>query len=148
MQPTFDLLKRIGPLMVADASGLNDPTNLKVHLAQNSFTPSLTLTLGMVVEANFGGYAAKNCTPPAVVYNDPTTGRQVMRVPPPVGGLVWTPNSSTNLPQTIYGAYLTGQNNTNMWGSILFDEPIPLGAPGDLVEMDTPEFLISLGALT
>jgi len=148
MNPTRYLYNRIGAALAADTLSLDDDTNLAIGLAKNNITPGLDLVIGDIVEADFNTYARKNCTPPAVVYTDPATGEIILRVAPPVGGLVWSPGSGANLPQTIYAYFLFAVDNAELLAAARLEAPIILTTTGQIVEVPVAEFRLKLSALT
>lgn len=148
MQPTRGLWIKQADLLVADLASLGAAAALNVHLAKAVFVPSLDLALASLTEADFDGYAAIAAgAAPYDAYYDALTGLYTVRVKEPAGGWNWLTTGVTNLPQTIYGAYLTNNANTTLWGSMLLPEAVTLDAAdqgvgiGDIVfqwQTDSP----------
>jgi len=145
MIPTQAFIDSIGTLLAADPAGFADPTTfLKVALAKAAFTPGAGLELTDLTVADFGGYAAlhaANATPH--LYTDPLTGEQLIVASDPTGGWHWQASSDTNLPQTIYGYYVTDHSGANLLGSGLLDTPVPLAAVGDGLDIGSIGIRIS-----
>ncbi len=78
-------------------------------------------------------------------YFDPVAGLWVVEEVAPVGGWHFVTGGTGNLPQTIYGFYLTDTPNppTVLYGSQLLDTPIPLSAAGQGFDIPPPRFNFS-----
>lgn len=132
MQPTRALWRRGADLLAADSTTLA-PAALanKVKLSMADFTPSLDMVLGDFTEATFDGYAAKELgvgTQP--IYYDAETGLLTITLEDPAGGYVWSTTGVTNLPQTIYGAYLVDNASAVLLGAYKFPNPVTLTESG------------------
>lgn len=98
-----------------------------VHLAKATFTPNEGNVLADFEEADFGSYAAKAVAAgPVDWFMDPVSMRRTLMIPDPVGGWAWVTSNDTNLPQTIYGFYITDDPATVVISSQLFDVPVLL----------------------
>lgn len=129
MQPSRVIWKAQADLLVADVATLGAAAALNVHLAKAVFVPSLDLLVGSLTPADFDGYAAKAAgAAPYDAYYDALTGLYSIRVKEPAGGWNWLTTGVTNLPQTIYGVYLTNSTNATLYGSLLLAEPVTLDA--------------------
>jgi hypothetical protein len=143
-QPSQALLNRLSALLATDTTTLAPAAGgVKVHLAQNAFAPSLSLALGSLTEANFTGYAALL----AAVGNqqnfqDPVTGNGVVQLVEPLGGWHWATTGTANLPQTIYGFYVTDNGSATLYGSALFSAPITLTASGQGIDIAQVRFAV------
>lgn len=137
-------LDTIGTLMGADTAWLADATPfVEVHLAQNAFTPGPTLALGDLTEATFTGATALHAASAATqVFKDPANGNQIMQVREPAGGWHWVTTDAVNLPQTIYGYYLTTGDGDPLIAAALFDTPIVLSATGQAIDIGQVRFRI------
>jgi len=130
MQPTRALWRRGADLLAADSTTLA-PAALAnhVHLTMADFTPSLDMALVDFTEATFDGYAAKDLgIGSQPIFYDGETGLLTIKLEDPAGGYVWECTGVTNLPQTIYGAYLTDNADAVLFGAIKFDTPVTLSA--------------------
>jgi hypothetical protein len=129
--PTSVLQNIIATLLAHDTGSLANATALHVHLAKNAFVPSPDLPLATLVEADFGGYAVIDPTAGnQLVYLNPVTNLITVELSQPVGGWHFQTTSTSNLPQTIYGWYVTDHTDAVLYGSGLLDVPIPLTVSG------------------
>jgi hypothetical protein len=137
MQPSQALLNRLGALLAADATTIAPASGgVKVHLAQNAFTPSLSLVLASLTEASFTGYAALlGAVGAQQNFQDPSSSNGIVQIVEPLGGWHWATTASTGLPQTIYGYYLTDNGTANLYAAALFTTPITLTASGQGVDI-------------
>lgn len=128
MVSTTALQQAIAVLLQTDAATLGGA--LKIHLAKASFTPSATLGLGDLTEADFDGYAPQvaACYQFAVLV-DPTSGLLTLELylvgAPPI---FLTSKAFLGPTQTIYGYYLTDGANTKLFASATFTTPVPVPA--------------------
>lgn len=120
-------------------------TDNKLHLMQNNPAITSTTVVGDFTEADFGGYAAKLATAAAAVFTDPLTGNIIIRVPDPSGGWAFASSGAppANLPQTIYGAYLTDNAGTGLIGAVKFDTPITITDAGQIIDIDDVTFVLA-----
>jgi len=116
-----------------------DTPNL--HLFKNDIVPNQDTAVGDFVEADFDGYAASAYD--AGDWNigiDPVSGL-IIYEPKPGGAVTqWEVSGETNIPQTIYGAYLTNAADTKVVMSRRFSTPITLTSPATslVVRIDRP----------
>ncbi len=102
----------------------------------NSFNPTLDLTLGDLVEATFTGSTALNLgTGTQVVYYDSADGLLTILLKDPVGGLHWVCTVDPVSAETIYGVYLTDNADAVLLGAKLFDQPVPISAAGQGIDI-------------
>jgi hypothetical protein len=137
MQPSQLLLNRLGALLAGDTTTIAPAAGgVKVHLAQNAFTPSLSLALASLTEATFTGYAALlGAVGGQQNFADPTTGNGIVQIVEPLGGWHWATTGTTSLPQTIYGYYMTDNGVANLYAAALFSSPITLTASGQGIDI-------------
>ena len=133
MQPTRALWRRGADLLAADATTLAPAINANhVHLTMAPFTPNLDMVLGDFTEATFDGYAVKDIGVGAQpIFYSVQTGLLTIVLEDPAGGYVWATTGVTNLPQTIYGAYLTDNADAVLLGAMQLDNPVTLQASGE-----------------
>lgn len=117
----------------ADSLTLNQGDGNVISLAKNEFTPGPNLTLADLVEADFDGYAALSSSTDPTVALDPATQDYRIRIPDPAGGWRWVTTGVTNLNQTIYGWFLTGQDSGALWDAVRLQTPIILTGVGQEV---------------
>jgi len=135
--PTNVLLQAQVDLLGADPATLA-PAALAnhLHLAMSPFTPSPNLDVSGVVEATFNTYTALDIgVGTQQIFIDPVTGLRVIQLLEPAGGLHWQTGTNANLPQTIYGYYLTDNADLVMLGSDLLDQPVLLTDAGQGVDI-------------
>jgi hypothetical protein len=136
MTPSATLQSDIATLLAHDTGTLAAATAVNIHLAQNPFVPSPSLALASLTEANFTGYAALAGTSGNQnVYQDPLSGLQTVELIPPAGGWHFATTGVSNLPQTIYGWYVTDHLNAVLYGSGLLATPIPLSISGQAFDL-------------
>jgi hypothetical protein len=142
--------------IITAASGLlgADTTTLagalKVGLAMNNFTPGPGLTAADLTPATFTGSGLIAVTAATRADNfDPATGDRIINITVPAGGWLWSTTDATNLPQTIYGAYVGTSTPPagNLYGAVLFDEPIVLTAADQQVQLDEVTFRVLANAI-
>lgn len=143
-QPTQTLLNRLNALLAADTTTLAPAAGgVKVHLAQNSFAPSLSLGLASLTEASFTGYAALlAAVGTQQSFQDPTTGNGIVQLIEPLGGWHWASSAATGLPQTIYGFYVTDNGTATLYGAALFSSPVTLTAQGQGIDVAQVRFAV------
>jgi len=138
MTPSTALQLQIATLIADDTTTLGSATALKVHLAKAPFTPAPNLDPTTLVPADFTGYAA--LSPPSgsqLVYQDPITGLFTVELKEPAGGWHFQTTAITNLPQNIYGWWVTDNTSATLYGSGLLDTPVPLTASGQGFDLPT-----------
>lgn len=142
--PTNTLLDRMAVLLAQDTTTLAPAAlNVKVHLAQNSFTPAAGLALASFTEANFTGYAALNAgTGNQQEFQDPATANRIIQLLEPAGGWHWASTGTANLPQTIYGYYITDNATTVLYGSALLPSAVTITGSGQ--GLDIPQVRFAL----
>jgi len=136
MTPTNVLLQAIVDLLAADLNTLA-PAILanKVHLAMAPFTPSPNLVIASFTEATFNGATAKNVgVGTQQDFYDPSTGLRNIQLLEPAGGWHWQTVDTLNLPQTIYGFYLTDNANAVVFGCALLPAPVLLNDAGQNID--------------
>lgn len=145
MIPTQLFLNTIAALLAADPSGFADPTTfLKVSLVMNAFTPGPTLVLADMTVATFVTSTplhAHDDTP--LSYTDPNTGEEIVEANAPIGGWHWQATATTNLPQTIYGWFVTDHTGANLLGAELLPTPVTLSAVGQGFDIDAVRIRIA-----
>jgi hypothetical protein len=146
------LLAQMATLLAHDTTTLaHAVTGPVVALIKTAFTPSATLDLATVTEADFGGYAAI----PATAGNqntgiDPSTGDRIIELVSPAGGWRWAVTSNVPpLPQTIYGwvACASAAPLLTYYGSDLFPEPVILNSIGDVLVIPSARWTIPGGVI-
>lgn len=118
---------------------LLDAVTTYVHLFRNDYTPDDTTTLASFVECSFDSYNVqyeRYWTNAIAFYDVPTSWGEP---------LIWTAASTLNMPQTIYGYWITDGAS----GSLLWCErapaPVTLAGAGAQVILQPR---IQLGALS
>lgn len=96
---------------------------LTVRLYINNFTITDTSTTANFTEATFAGYSAQALTGANWTVAN-TTGTAVASYP----AIQWSVTATTNLPQTIYGYYITSGAGNTLVGADRFGTPISLTA--------------------
>src|SRR5262245_32614929 len=142
MTPTSTILDKIATLLQNDATTIAHATlAVKVHLAKAAFVPGPGLTVGSFTEANFTGATAKlGATGAQQEFNDPATGNRIVQLVEPAGGWHWQATDNLQLPQTIYGFYVTDNGSTVVYGSQLLPQPITITAAPDGVDIAQVRF--------
>lgn len=149
MIPTPAMLAIVQALIAEDPGSLAPVADgLLVHLAKASFNPASVLIPADITEADFTGSAALEAGVGACQeFFDPTTGLRVIQLNEPAGGWHWAATNTSNLPQSIHGWYVTDNANAVLFGSQLFDSPIPILSAGDGVDVDQVRFSMSIPTL-
>lgn len=142
----------IPPLIGADTGGLAEATPfVAVRLAKTAFTEDVALVIGDMDEADFDGYAELHAASAATqVFLDPVTGLWTLQVREPAGGWHWVTSGVTNLPQTIYGFYLTDAAGTLLLGVHRFasEDEVLLQIVGQGVDVPNARFALNAQPLT
>lgn len=149
MTPSNFLLDAMQQLIADDDATLGPPANaMNVHLAKANFTPSPTLTLAMLTEADFPGYALLAAgLGDSQTFVDPVTTLRQIQILEPAGGWHWQATGVPSPSQTIFGFYLTNNGNTQVYGSALFASPITIATTGDGVDIANVRFAMPSTAL-
>lgn len=147
--PTNVLLDRAAVLLAQDTTTLAPAAlNVKVHLANAPFTPSNTLVIGSFTEANFSGYAALLAgTGNQQEFVDPASANRIIQLNEPAGGWHWQSTGVANLPQTIYGYYITDNASAVVYGSALLPAAVTITASGQGVDIPQVRFALIPTAL-
>ena len=149
MTPTEFILQAMATLLADDTATLANASAMNLHIAKAPFTPGLGLDLAAMTEADFGGYASIPLgTGNQLVYTDVVSGLLTIEIKPGTGGLHFQATSITNLPQTVYGWYITDNGNTQLYGAQLFANPITLTAIGDGFDVPSNKFAVSPNSLS
>lgn len=142
----------IAPLLGADVGVLAEATPfVALRLAKTAFSESVNLVIGDMDEADFDGYSALHGASAATqVFIDPVTGLWTLQVREPAGGWHWVTTGLTNLPQTIFGYYLTDSGGTDLWGVHRFSdaEEVLLQIVGQGVDVPSARFALNAQPLT
>jgi len=126
----------------ADTISFGDST---VYLTEDVFTPSQGMSPPAVLTD--GGLVAISMSGASVnVSIDPTTGDQVFKAVPPIGGWYFETVNTTNLPATVRGWAWVDDSN-EVLAAALLDTPILLDAAGQSIEIDDVEFRLPAGGL-
>jgi len=142
MQPTYEVFNRLSLLLSQDTSTLAPAANPpKLRLSKQAFTPNQENVIADFLEADFGGYAAIA----AIVGNqhaniDPLTGERLVEMKIPAGGWRFACTALTNTPQDIFGAYLTNDAGTVVYGAALFEAPITIDTIAQDITVDGVTF--------
>ena len=142
MTPSDVILDKLAELLAEDPTTLAPVANaVHVHLATNGFTPGPTLTVADFTEATFDGYAVLDAdVGPQQNFVDPLSGNRVVQLLEPAGGWHWATTGITDLPQSIYGYFVTDNGDTVLYGCARFDLPVPLTASGQAVDIPYVRF--------
>lgn len=148
LTPNLELQNSVAELVRADTTILASASAMFVKLSKTSFTPGPNQVPGDFTEADFDGYGAIQGTAGAQTGGiDPLTGQTLITINEAGDPWFWQVTGLTNLPQTIYGAYLTNNGGTKVWGSVLFLNPIPLSAIGQQIDIGNLMFRLPLQPL-
>lgn len=141
MTPTNLILDEMQDLLAGDVATLAAVTAMHVHLAMAPFTPGPTRVVGDFTPATFTGSTAKNAgTGTQQTFVDAISGARVIQLLEPAGGWHWLCTAITNLPQTIYGYYVTDTADTDLYGCVAFTTPIILTASGQAIDVANIRF--------
>ncbi len=131
MQPSDAILNAIATLLAHDTATLANATANHVHLAKAPFTPAPGFDVTTFVEADFIGYAILSPTAGnQLEFLDPVTLLRTIELAAPVGGWHFQTTGITNLPQTIYGWWVTNAADTALYAMGLLGTPVALQASG------------------
>lgn len=141
----FDAVRAAIAAAVAGLADYWGETDNKMHLMQNNPAITAATVVGDLTEADYGGYAAKAATAAAAVFTDPLTGNLIIRIPDPAGGWAFasTGTPPANVPQTIYGAYVTDAAGAILLGAVKFADPITITAAGQIIDVDDATWVVA-----
>jgi len=149
MIPGNAILNAIAEALAADPSTiaplLNPP---KLGLVKTAFVPGPNLAITDYTLADF-----VTSTPIGAIAGaqnsgiNPVTLERIVEMKIPAGGWRWVVTSTTNLPQTIYGAVLYDNGGTTVYGAVLFNAPILLDAVGQVCEVDAVQFAFLINGI-
>ncbi len=141
MQPSNVILDEIATLLAHDATTLANMTALHVHLAKAAFTPTPGLDPTTLNEADFMGYTVLSPTAGnQLEYVNPGSGLRTIELSPPIGGWHYQTTGTPNLPQTIFGWWVTDHTDAILYGSGLLATAIPLSASGQGIDLPSLTF--------
>lgn len=141
MTPSAALQLQIATLIAHDTTTLANATALHIHLAIAAFVPTPQLDPTTLVEATFAGYAPIDPTAGnQLVYTDPVSGLITVELAAPAGGWHFQTTGTSNLPQTVYGWWVTDHTDAVLYGSGLLDTPVPLTLSGQGFDIPNPKF--------
>lgn len=130
MIPTNLLSVRIGTIIGADTVTLANVDNPVMRLAKNDFTPGPGLVLADLIEASFSSYAARALADGAQPESqDPSTGDVLVDLIPTAGNWRYETGGTSDLPQTIYGFYLTNEAGDALYCAERLENQVDLVAP-------------------
>lgn len=146
LNPVQAFLDRLAVLVQTDTTFLDQAADaLLVHLSKSAFTPGPSRVIGDFTEADFDGYAALEAgTGTPQRFLDPVTGLWMVQILEPVGGWNWITTGLTNLPQTIYGCYLTLNDGTTLVGCQRFGTQVVLTTEPQGINIDQVAVALSL----
>lgn len=149
MTPTKAMLDILQLLLANDAASLADPAAaVHVHLAMANFNPASVLIPADITEATFVGSAVLSAGLGAQqAFTIPATGERIVQLKEPAGGWHWVATAATDLPQSIYGWYVTNLADTILYGSELFSAPIAILSIGNGIDVGQVRFRMPAGAL-
>ena len=138
LQAPFTALRTAIATAIAALADYWGEVDNKMHLMMNDPAITSTTVVGDFTEATFGGYAAKAATVAGAAVVDALTGNLIIRIADPAGG--WSFLSSgappANIPQTIYGAYVTNAAGDILLGAVKFTDPVTITAAGQIIDVD------------
>jgi len=141
MVPTKATRLLLGEDLAADGTTFPVASPCKVILFMNDLAIDENTVLADLTKATFDGYADKAAgASPFAVGIDPVTGDQIITINEPAGGWRWETTGVTNLPQTIYGFALANAAVNLIHGAQLLDNPVPLSASGEEVNLGSVTF--------
>jgi hypothetical protein len=144
MIPTSEIQLQIAKLLAEDTTTLAAVAVLHLHLAKSPFTPNPGLDIGTLTEADFDGYGPIDVVAGSqLFFTDPATGLVTVELKSPAGGWHFACTGVTNLPQTIYGFYVTDNADAVLYGAQLLDTPITISASGQAFDVPNPRYNFS-----
>jgi len=150
MLDTTVLDARIATLLAGDTTTLAQATNANlIALIVVPFVPGPSLDFTGLTEATFPGYTALAVGLNAqTVYFDPTTGRRVIEIIPPVGGWQFTSTGATSPQQIVYGFCLVNHAKTVTYGGQLLSTPVTIANSGDGLNLGQVAFNLTPFAMS
>lgn len=147
MIPPLAIRER-GPILLgADTATLSDADN-KVGLIKAEFTPGDLLVPGEITPATFTGSTFKVIGSATITESlDPNNGDVLLDVPPPIGGWRWETSDTVGLPQTIFGFWLTNNDENVVLGAELLAAPIILTGANQSVVLNRVGFRFVAGSI-
>lgn len=149
MIPTQAIVERPFILLSDDTVTFDpgDPPNLR--LIKAPFTPGPNIERADLVDADFDGATFVQLDPTLIAESlDPATNDVMLSMPAGATPYRWETATDLNLPQTIYGSAMIKDNNTDVIACELFDTPITLTAPNQVIMLPTPTLRMFAGAIT
>lgn len=149
MTPTKAVRERAVTLLGADTTTFNQPTDeLVVRLFQNAAVPTETMAIGDFTQADFGGYAGLDVALGACPEGlNPQTDDSQIRLISADGDYVWETTNTSNLPQTIYGFYVTDAGGSILYAAERFAFPVELTMTNQTVIIPTPTLGVPNGVM-
>lgn len=136
------LLDALQTFLATEASllaPLADP--VVIHLAKAAFTPSMSMLPGDFIEADFDGYLPlEGVVGAQLAFLDPATLRRVVQLKDPAGGWHWESTGVTNLPQDIFGYWLSSNDGLTVYASQLLDTPVTISGSGQGLDVGLSRF--------
>jgi hypothetical protein len=134
--PHQNIIDSVPGLIAADTAFLGVAAVKHVHLIKEAFTPSPAINFPPTKVATFDGYATLNAASGSQQsFTDPVSGNQIVQLIEPLGGWHWLTTGGTNLPQTIYGYFVTDLADAVTLGCGILDTPVILTATGQAIDI-------------
>jgi hypothetical protein len=149
MVPTDVLLDSWLNTLAADPSTIAPAAlAVRIHLAKGAFVPAPGLAVAAFTEADFQGYAALLAgLGTQQFFQLATDGTRIIQLLEPAGGWHWEVTGVLNLPQTIFGFYVTDNANVVLYGSELLAAPVVVQAINNNVDLSWIRFRVPAGAI-
>lgn len=150
MIPSAVLNDALQDLLAADTATLAPAVNAnKVHLSMTTFLPGQERVVGDFTEATFTGATALLAgTGTQQTFLNPLNGERIIQLKEPAGGWHWQASDAVNLPQTIYGYWVTDNTSADLLGCELLPEPITLNNAGDAVDLPNIRMQFKASSIT
>jgi hypothetical protein len=148
MVGTKVLLTQLSGLLGADTTTIAGA--LKAGLYINEVNPTINSVAADFDPATFDGSTTIAVTAATRPDNyDPATADRIITITPPAGGFLWSTSGTTNLPQTIYGAYIgtAAVPSGTLYGAVQFDPPVTLTDVDQQVAVAQMTFRLLAGCL-
>lgn len=107
----------------------SSPTTPKVHLAKAAFTPTPTLDVGTLAEADFTGYSSKAISSWGTTHRDSFNQELIVAT----SAAAWTPTDGVT-PNTIYGWWMVGSDGSTVACGV-FNPPLPMTSAANTIEL-------------